>query len=104
MHNFEQGLIKRYPPIVAIKQLPKPIDSARQQFHYELTITDQPAEVKVSDGKSSLTLSVNVPAEIEAEGAARVAALRARTNQPSITVSVSRGAGQAENKVINFKN
>ncbi len=104
LHNFEQGLIKRYPPIVAIKQLPKPIDSARQQFHYELTITDQPAEVKVSDGKSSLTLSVNVPAEIEAEGAARVAALRARTNQPSITVSVSRGAGQAENKVINFKN
>jgi Type IV pilus assembly protein PilM len=104
LHNFEQGLIKRYPPIVAIKQIPKPIDSARQQFHYELTVTDQPADVKVSDGKSSLDVSVNVPAEIDAEGAARVAAIRARTNQSSVTVSVSRGSGQAESKVINFKN
>ena len=43
LHNFERGLIKRYLPIVAIKQLPKPIDSSRQQFHYILTITDQPA-------------------------------------------------------------
>jgi hypothetical protein len=104
LHNFEQRLIKRYPPIVAIKQLPKPIDSTRQQFHYELIISDQPAIVKNSEGKADMTLSVTVPADVDIDGAARVAALRMRTNQPSINVSIQQGNNKAQQKIINFKN
>ncbi len=103
LHNFEEGLIKRYPPIVSIKQLPKPIDSTRQQFHYELTISDQPAEVTASKGPN-LSLSVVVPTNVDIDGAARVAALRVRENQPSINVSIRAGKNQAQEKIINFKN
>jgi hypothetical protein len=101
LHAFERGLVKRYPPITAIKQLPKPIDSSRQQFHYVLTITDQPAEVKVSDSK---TLALNVPPGVDSDGAARVAALRARTDQSAMTVKVSRGGGAAQDVTITFRN
>jgi hypothetical protein len=104
LHTFERGLIKRYPPIVAIKQVPKPIDSSRQQFHYVLTITDQPAEVKTGSGKG-LTLDLMVPGSVDAEGAARVAALRARTDQESVTVQVARpGGGKPQPVQITFKN
>lgn len=103
LHTFERGLIKRYPPIVAIKQRPQPIDSSRQQFHYVLTISDQPAEAKVSTGKP-LTIDLTVPNGVEAEGAARVAALRARTDQDSVTVQVARPGSKPQSVQIPFKN
>jgi hypothetical protein len=103
LHTFERGLVKRYPPIVAIKQRPQPIDSSRQQFHYVLTISDQPAEAKVSTGKP-LTIDLTVPNGVEAEGAARVAALRARTDQDSVTVQVARPGSKPQPVQIPFKN
>jgi hypothetical protein len=104
LHNFERGLIKRYLPIVAIKQLPKPIDSSRQQFHYILTITDQPAEAKPTKGQG-FTLDLTVPNGVEFDSAARAAALRARTDQDVVTVLVSTIAGGKPQSVsIPFKN
>jgi hypothetical protein len=103
LHTFERGLIKRYPPIVAIKQVPKPIDSSRQQYHYILTISDQPAEAKTVNGKG-LTLELTVPDGIDAEGAARVAALRARTTQESVTVQVAHPGGKPQPVQIAFTN
>ena len=103
LHTFERGLIKRYPPIIAIKQLPRPIDSSRQQYHYILTISDQPAEVKTVTGKG-LTLDLTVPPGIDPEGAARVAALRARTDQDSVTVQVAHAGGKPQAVQITFTN
>lgn len=103
LHTFERGLIKRYPPIVAIKQRPQPIDSSRQQFHYVLTISDQPVAAKASGGKA-LTIDLTVPNGVEAEGAARVAALRARTDQDAVTVQVARPGGKPQPVQITFKN
>jgi hypothetical protein len=77
LDTFERGLVKRYPPIVAIKQRPQPIDSSRQQFHYIITVSDQPAVAKASGGKA-LAIDLTVPNGVELEAAARVAALRAR--------------------------
>jgi hypothetical protein len=104
LHNFERGLVKRYPPIIAIRQLPKPIDASRQQFHYILTVTDQAAEAKTGSGKG-LTIDLLVPNIVDPEAAARVAALRARTDQDSVTVQVSRpGGGKPQTVQIPFKN
>jgi Type IV pilus assembly protein PilM len=103
LHTFERGLVKRYPPIVAIKQRPQPIDSSRQQFHYILTISDQPAEAKASGGKA-LTIDLTVPNGVEPEGAARVAALRARTDQDAVTVQVARPGAKPQPVQITFKN
>lgn len=108
LHNFERGLIKRYPPIVAIKQLPKPIDSNRQQFHYILTVSDQPAEAKPAKGQG-FTLDLTVPNGVEFESAARAAALRARTDQEVVTVQVTTFAsgiagGKPQSVSIPFKN
>jgi len=103
LHTFERGLIKRYPPIVAIKQLPKPIDSSRQQFHYVLTVSDLPAEAKASTGKN-LTIDLTVPNGVDPEGAARVAALRARTDQAAVTVQVASPGGKPQPVQITFKN
>lgn len=96
LHLFEQGLVKRYPPITAIKQLPKQIDATRQQFHYLITISDLPADVQVlpggkSDdaGKPGLSLSLALPPGVDAESAARVAAARARNKgESAIAVKV----------------
>jgi Type IV pilus assembly protein PilM len=104
LHNFEQGLIKRYPPIVSIQQLPKPIDSTRQQFHYVLELSDQPMTAKAGATKNNFSVSAQVPSEVNIDGAARVAALRFRTNQPSIEVLIASGKSSAITKVINFKN
>jgi hypothetical protein len=103
LHTFERGLIKRYPPIVAIKQLPKPIDSSRQQFHYILTVSDQPAEAKAS-GTTQLTIDLTVPNGVDPDGAARVAALRARTDQEAVTVQVARPGAKPQPVNITFKN
>lgn len=107
LHAFEQGLIKRYQPISAIKQLPRPIDSTRQQFHYVLTISDQPLEVLASEpGKDALKLEVAVPVGVDGEGAARVAAMRARSGSEERVVvkvkPVNGGAGQ--DVTVTFKN
>ncbi len=107
LHAFEQGLIKRYQPISAIKQLPRPIDSTRQQFHYVLTISDQPLEVLASEpSKDTLKLEVAVPTGIDGEGAARVAALRARSgHEERVLVKVKPANGGATQDVtITFKN
>ena len=103
LHTFERGLIKRYPPIVAIRQLPKPIDSSRQQFHYILTVSDQPAEAKAS-GTTQLTIDLTVPNGVDPDGAARVAALRARTDQEAVTVQVARPGAKPQPVNITFKN
>lgn len=107
LHAFEQGLIKRYQPITAIKQLPRPIDSTRQQFHYVLTVSDQPLEVLASEpGKDALKLEVAVPLGVDGEGAARVAALRARSGREErVLVKVKPGGGGAGQDVtVTFKN
>jgi Type IV pilus assembly protein PilM len=104
LHNFEQGLIKRYGPIVSIQQLPKPIDSTRQQFHYVLEISDKPMSSKPGASKNNASVSAQVPAEVNLDGAARVAALRFRTNQPTVEVSIASGKNAPVTKVINFKN
>lgn len=103
LHTFERGLIKRYPPIVAIKQRPQPIDSSRQQFHYILTISDQPAAAKASSGKP-LSIDLTVPHGVDQDGAARVAALRARTDQDAVTVQVANPGGKPKPVQITFKN
>jgi hypothetical protein len=103
LRSFERGLVKRYPPIVAIKQMPKPIEGSRQQFHYTLTISDQPAEAKTSSGKP-LNIDLTIPNGIDPDGAARVAALRARTDQDSATVQVARPGSKPQPVQITFKN
>jgi Type IV pilus assembly protein PilM len=103
LHTFERGLIQKYPPIVAIKQLPKPIDSNRQQFHYVLTISDQPSEVKSTKGQG-LILDLTVPHGVDLDSAARAAALRARTNQDVVTVQVANPGGKPQSVSIAFKN
>jgi len=103
LHTFERGLIKRYPPIVAIKQRPQPIDSSRQQFHYILTISDQPAAAKASNG-NPLSITLTVPNGVDQEDAARVAALRARTDQDAVTVQVANPGGKPKPVQITFKN
>lgn len=103
LHTFERGIIKRYPPIVAIKQTPKPIDSSRQQFQYTVTISDQPAEAKTSSGKP-LTIDLMVPNGIDPDAAARVAALRARTDQDTATVQVARPGSKPQPVQITFTN
>jgi hypothetical protein len=111
---FEQGLVKRYPPITAIKQLPKPIDPTRQQFHYLITISDQPAEVTREAGgdAAKLKLTLALPPGVDAEGAARVAATRERTKgEASVTVKVVPPAptdpkdksSQPQDIVVSFK-
>ena len=94
LHAFEQSLIKRYGPITAIKQVPKPIDGVRQNFHYQLAINDLPAvvgkpEAATVDGKPALKLAITVPPGIDFEGAARVAALRAHQAESSAVVKVT---------------
>jgi hypothetical protein len=77
LRRFERGLIKRYIPITSIKQLPKPIDPTKQQFHFVITVNDVPAEVSTQAGKSGgMALTLSLPTGIDAEGAAFVAATR----------------------------
>ena len=102
LDTFERGLVKRYTPIVAIKQRPQPIDSSRQQFHYIITVSDQPALAKASGGKA-LTIDLTLPNGVEPEAAARVAALRARTDQDAVTVQVTRQGSKPQPVLITFK-
>ncbi len=77
LRRFEHGLIKRYLPITAIKQLPKPIDPTKQQFHFVVTVNDVQAEVSTQAGKAGgVAVTVALPPGIDAEGAAYVAATR----------------------------
>jgi hypothetical protein len=90
LRHFEHGLIRRYIPITAIKQLPKPIDPTRQQFHFVVTVSDLPADVSTQAGKASgVAVTLALPAGIDAEGAAFVAATRVHTpGVQTVTVHV----------------
>ena len=89
LRRFEHGLIKRYTPISAIKQLPKPIDSTKQQFHYLITISDQPVEIGPTTTGKDKEISLSLPPGVDAEGAARVAATRVHTSgEQTISVRV----------------
>jgi hypothetical protein len=80
LRRFEHGLIRRYLPITAIKQLPKPIDPTKQQFHFVVTVSDVPAEISTQAGKAgAIAVTLALPAGIDAEGAAFVAATRVHT-------------------------
>ncbi len=77
LRQFEQGLIRRYVPITAIKQVPKPIDPTKQQFHYVITVNDVKPEITTGQDKSgAVALTLALPAGVDADGAARVAATR----------------------------
>jgi len=89
LRQFESGLLRRYPPIAALKHLPQRIENDGLPFHSILTISDQPVEV--SNEKTAagvLSLDVTLPTGLEPEAVATVAALRARNGQSSATVHV----------------
>ena len=110
LRAFEQGLVKRYPPITALTQQPKPIDATHQQFHYELAIADQGSEelsreAATINGRPGLRLSVTAPAFLDPVAVARVAAARARTTEETVVVKVVTGAeqGAAQDITVPFK-
>ena len=41
LHDFELGLRKRYPPIVSVQQLPKPLSTDNQPFFYRIAVKDR---------------------------------------------------------------
>lgn len=95
LRAFESALVKSYPPITGLSQ--KPTSSSNpmyQPFRWVLTVADQPVSEKsrsteTSNGKTGLKLVVTAPAgSLDLEAVARVAAVRARTNEPFVKVAV----------------
>jgi Tfp pilus assembly PilM family ATPase len=100
LRAFERALVKGYPPITGVSQLPAGATvSTRQQFRWILTIADQPMieksrEAEVINNKRGLALKVIAPPGVsDLDAVAHVAALRARTTEAFVKVSVIPSGG-----------
>jgi hypothetical protein len=111
LRAFEQALVKTWPAITGVQQIPCPQPANdRQAFHFVLDAGDVPVQERQRDktmvaGHSLLRLTIATPDDSQTVAAlARAAALRARDGEAAAEVQVVHGAaGAGETVKIAFK-
>jgi len=93
LHAFERQLVRAYPPIASLIELPKAITREHQEFAYKLVLPDLPTKVleqaDYTAGKAKgLSLKIAVDGACDPRGAAQVALQRALEAQVEARISV----------------
>lgn len=105
LRAFAASLVKGYPPITGLAMLPtKTIASSHQQFRWVVTVADQPAveknrEQSPINQKPGLNLVVVAPpgsSDADLESVAQAMAVRARSQESTIKVSVIPSGGSVQ--------
>lgn len=112
LRAFEASLVKSYPPITGVAMLPtKSIASTHQQFRWVVTMADQAVVEKSREStpinqKPGLSLVVVAPpgtVEADLESVAHAMAVRARSNESAVKVSVIAADGSPKESTVVFK-